>query len=166
MRFLGTFKDNEICVDYDLYSINARQIKKWLDEKYNLTPLKLALFNDETFAKSDLELLNIEELNSIDLNMEKGEINNSQIFFETDRGYRYDNLKKVAVGINLNDIKNKEHQLGYELMPIALIVEGRDLEKRENFYLLDGFRRMYYVNNIPDVDVLVKVYDILTPAQW
>jgi len=57
------------------------------------------------------------------------------------------------------------HQLGFELLPIAVSLPNRDFTKIENIELLDGFKRLF-CSTIPDRNIFVKVYDILQPEQW
>lgn len=69
------------------------------------------------------------------------------------------------------DIKHPEEDavgsLGIEQMPFALSVPQKDVARNlGELELIDGFRRVFYMENVPDQDVLVKVYDTLEDDAW
>ena len=160
MNYLATMRDHQLNTDYDLYQINARVLADKLQKSYHLNPVRLQTFNEE-FPLSE----KVAELKG----MLAGRIN---FFIRSD----YNGLvaakqecRKLVAQIKSNDhvtaSKDLQAQFGYELMPFCVSVKDRDLNN-EGIELVDGFRRIFFVKGVPDVDVLMKVYDTLGDTQF
>jgi len=168
MKKLDTIFDTETGASYDLYRINAKVIKKALDKSYNLTPLKFRMFNGEENLLSTIAY-NI-KYHNLKFNWKKGKILNLKEFLKMQKE---EDIYQGKYGADLSDtstIKNITNetysQMGFELMPIAISLQGKNIKDISNIELLDGFKRMFCTIEIPDRDILVKVYDVLTTPQW
>lgn len=170
MKKIDEFYDKVTKVNYDLYTINARELKERLDKTLKLTNLKMAMFNDETRVYNDvnLDVYYGDPKDRLEFDYVKGEILNKEKYSNVSENFRNKRIIGISEeGIEVDKEKEKYHQLGYELLPFAVTVEGRDIkDKEKDVKLLDGFRRMYYMNEIPDVEIFLKVYDILDPSEW
>jgi len=155
MLKLGTFFDTETGVEYDLYSMNAQTLKHAVTASYQLSALKIQMFDDDTHAIDDIN----REIRYSNLVFDKnvGEILNKDTYSP-----KYA-LSNEPCHIHL---KNTEYyRLGFELLPIAISLPNRDITKLQQLELLDGFKRMFCVE-VPDKDIFVKVYDHLPTNKW
>lgn len=162
MKKLGTFFDSETNTDYDLYSSNALTIKAALDNSYKLSRAKIQMFNNDSGMLEDIN----RETEHGNLNFDKvnGEIINKDNY--TPSGYARNSMFKTENEPSYNQDKNQDYyQLGFELLPLAISLPNKDIKKLDHLELLDGFRRMF-CSEIPDREVLVKVYDILPTDKW
>lgn len=75
-------------------------------------------------------------------------------------------VEKYNNGDGYSEDKNEANHYAYEQFPMAISLKNKSFDNIESIQLLDGFRRMFYVNEIPDIKVLVKVYDTLTDLEW
>lgn len=149
MKYLATMYDNLIKKEYKLYLVNAKYVHDRLNKNYNLTKIQLQMFNLETKLAEYTKKMNDERHIS---------------------EYTTEMYNKVV-----NNIENNNHigvmtqigvHMGYELMPIVLCAKG-DFEKDETeIELIDGFRRMFCTKEVPNIDILVKVYDKLDDREW
>ena len=165
MKKVGTFFDEATGVNYDLYSINARTIKKAIDDCYNLTPLKLKMFNSD---KDFYESLHTEiEYRGLELDWVKGEVLNLEEYKKKNDGYShvYNYLFNTEEDWH-KDTNQLYYELGFELMPIAVSLKNKDVSDLKDIELLDGYRRLFCSETIPDRDIFVRVYDVLSTVEW
>lgn len=145
--------DNLLNREYKLYQVNARDIYTRLNRDYNIPKVRLQMFNSETGLSRNI----------------------GKIKEHKKDGYKYntqdiDTVKSIIKKIQENEYIDPMSALGarfgYELMPIAISVDG-DFENYETrIELIDGFRRMFCVKEVPNVDILVKVYGKLNDSEW
>lgn len=164
MKKITTLFDNEIKVDYDLYLINAKKLKSLIINSYKLTDGKYRLFNGDTRLKQCIE--RVYNNDNIQIDLKNGTVEKSDSSTKEIDTWEKDVINGMNNPLNLSDSMNKSHLMGYELMPLAISVPDRDVVNNKNVELLDGFRRMFYVNEVPNHDVLVKVYDTLDNVEW
>lgn len=167
MKKIYTLFDTEIKAEYDLYLINAVELKNYLLGSYSLSENKYHLFNKATRLHEDLERHASNNNYNIDLKtgtIEKNELESEMKSKRHSIDVGFEN--KVNKPVELSNNANDAHLMGYELMPLAISLKDRDMKNIKSVELLDGFRRMFYVNDVPDRDVLVKVYDKLDSKQW
>lgn len=155
MKYLHTLYDQALEREYKLYLMNARELSERLKKDYNLPSTMIHLFNSE----SRLE----EYLTDIKKLKRSGHV------------IKEDDLRLTRVRESIKNIKNNSHlqpmtkkgiEFGYELMPIALSAKG-DVENPEtSIELLDGFKRMFVMDVVPEIDVLVKVYGEIDDREW
>ncbi|PLS19454.1 hypothetical protein CVD28_03290 [Bacillus sp. M6-12] len=157
MKYLHTLYDHSLERNYKLYQMNAKELSERLKKHYNLPPMMLQLFNSE--SKLARNVKDIKELKA------HGHI------------LRKDDMRVQDVRKMVGKIKNNEHvqpmtkqgiHFGYEVMPVALSVKG-DVENSETpIELMDGFKRLLVMDtsDIPDIDIMVKVYDSLDDREW
>lgn len=158
MLKLGTFKDEITAVEYDLYQMNAQTLREHLDKSYQLTDLKLQLFNFEARVISSLESASRSHRgDTLAVDYKTG-----VLVHESAEGTLEDTLRFSTVDGETQAL----HSLGYELMPLAISLPNKDIALLDDVELLDGFRRMFYMKAIPDRDIFVRVYDTLNDAQW
>lgn len=171
MQKLGTFFDDETGAEYDLYTINALTIKKAIDKSYNLTELKLRMFNGSEHVMD--EIRHAADKYKLEFDWEKGKVINLKTFKANKKIYG------KAKDIILNNANHKQdkaenpryetqqcfQQLGFELLPIAISLKDRNVNDMKKIELIDGFKRMFFTE-VPDKDIFVKVYDILDNVQW
>ena len=160
MRYLATMRDNQLNIDYDLYQINARVLADKLQKNYRLNPIKLQTFNEEfPLAKEVADLKGmLAGRNCISIWNDYNSLTSTK-----------QKCRELITQIKSNDhvtaSKDLQAQLGYELMPLCVSVEEKNFFY-EKIELLDGFRRIFFVKEVPDVDVLVKVYGTLDDIQF
>lgn len=160
---LGVFQDTTVNASYTLYRMNARVLKEKLDKREKLTNLKLNMFNSSTSASSDIRYVESRFHDSLQVDYKKGEISTFNGDTINDR-FDLERIDKAVSKPNINKRQENNHRLGYELMPLVVMAEDMNIDSE--LILLDGFRRMYYVNEVPDMDVFVKVYGLLEPDKW
>lgn len=171
MLKIGTFFDSEVRVYYDLYAMNALKLKEAIDKSYNLSHFKINLFNGETNLLSDIESeirFAKKGRTNLEVDLSEGRIIN-EAEYVSQRSGDYSSRDIIAAINSSSGFKNTKedyHQLGFELLPIAITVKGRYLNNLHEVELVDGFRRMFWTKDIPDRDIFVKVYDHLTPQEW
>ena len=164
MLKLGSFFDSETDANYDLYSINAITIKKAIESSYKLSYTKIRMFDDDSQVLQDIN----RELKNSNLQFDKvtGKILNDD--YASNKCW---NIKPEAIDertkahYHIHTKNQQYYQLGFELLPIAVSLPNKDTTKLNQIELLDGFKRMF-CSQVPDKDVLVKVYDILPTAKW
>ncbi len=163
MRFLGTMIDQKINKEYDLYSVNARLLQGMLKNTYlkKMSELDFQLFNDD--LKYFRYMRHIKQL-------KRRESQGLKVSTHYEIDKMNNEMQEVIKSIQANEHHNvklqKTSELGYELMPIAISVKDKDINKKQDVELLDGFRRMFYTPEVPDVDILVKVYDEVNDTEW
>lgn len=171
MKKMAEMYDSKIGKFYDLYTMKAQEFVSLVQgvyENQGMTPFFVQRFNEELKA-GDYNGKYSELLTSM-LRMKEG-------FEYTDRS-RWHNLDSYAQAVKETEERFSKGELftakqdrvaamGYELMPFAISVNGRDMHHQaETLELLDGFRRIFYTHTVPDQEVLVKVYDALDDAEW
>jgi hypothetical protein len=154
MKYLQTMHDHQLDVDYRLYLVNARELSDRLFKGYGLDKLTLQTFNSK--AKLGVALIELKKLElrgySVEDNRRIRDVEEAKKAIEENR--HVSPMTKIGVSF------------GYELMPIAVSCEG-DIENFETkLELLDGFNRMFCLDEVPFMDILVKVYPKLNDAQW
>lgn len=153
MKFLEEMYDHVLEKSYKLYRINAKEISERLKRNYNLSPLVYQLFNSE----SNLSKI----LNSIKSSQKRG-----HKVRDMDRKELRKAIQEVKKSELTKDMKERGIHFGYEMMPIAVSSIG-DFENPETkIELVDGFKRMFCINEVPNVDILVKVYGALDDREW
>lgn len=154
MKFLTVMFDNLLNREYKLYTVNSKEIYKRLMDSYKLSNLQLQLFN------SDLNLY--EKIN--DVRYEKN------IYGTIKNDGAVSRLKKTISDIHENKYVDEHGKIsakfGYELMPIVISVENDFENPEEKIELIDGFKRMFCSGELPDTDILVKVYNKLDDREW
>lgn len=171
MLKIGTFFDSEVRVYYDLYTMNALKLKEAIDKSYNLTPFKINLLNGETGLLHDIETelrYATKGSTNLEVDFNKGIIiNEKEYVSKMSNAYGAQRIiEALSSSRGFKNTTEDYHQLGFELLPIAIAIKGRDLNNLNKAELIDGFRRMFWTKNIPDRDVFVKVYDHLTHQEW
>jgi hypothetical protein len=157
MKYLHTMYDQSLEREYKLYQMNARSLSERLKTQYNLPPTMLQLFNSE--SKLAKNVTDIKELKAHGHTIRKDDM-------------RVQDVRKMVDKIKKNEhVKPMTKQgiyFGYEIMPVALSVKG-DVENPDTpIELMDGFKRLLVMdtNDIPDINILVKVYDSLDDREW
>lgn len=155
MKFLNKMYDHQLNVEYQLYLINARELSNRLFEGYGLDKLTLQTFNSD--AKLGKALIEVEERKL------RGYYKGEEDIVEKD-------IEKAKKAIEENTHVSPMNKIGvsfgYELMPIAVSCEGEIENPDTKLELLDGFNRMFCLDEVPSMDILVKVYPKLNDAQW
>lgn len=147
-------RDQAIGLDYKLYEMNAKELSNRLKEQYNLAPLFLHLFNSNSGLSGHLESL--EELDSWK-ELQEGDYRKRRI---------QESVEKIENGKHLTAMNKKGIEFGYELMPIAISAKGDIEDPLTAIELVDGFKRMFVMDDVPDTNVLVKVYEDLSDKDW
>lgn len=188
MKFLTTHHDYVLNQNYDLYLVNSRELHQRLvgtySEKIPEFKRNIHLFNadikyfEQTMKLKQLKTGRAENRvspKSDDLDVE--EINGKLVVFSVphEKEDSFDRVNKemdaTTKTIDNNEFGSlqteKAAALGYELMPLAVSVKSKEiLNKDEKIELLDGFKRMFFVKEIPDQEILVKVYPQLNDKEW
>lgn len=168
MNKLGTFHDNVLDLPYDLYSINLGKFTKSIENNYNYSLSEIHQLNEELkVVKGDKGYL---------LHTSYGEM------------YREFEMKKLGIGHPGRDVEVYKEVLSntfpaleegsfskaqnqifgtfaYEMYPLSVSLKSGTLENGE-LELIDGYRRIFFMNPKPDIDVFVKVYPELNDRQW
>lgn len=155
MNYLQTMHDHQLHMDYRLYMMNARELSERLFKGYGLDKLTLQTFNSN--AKLGKALIEVEERKL------RGYYRGEDDHIAKD----VENAKKaIEENTHVAPMTKIGVSFGYELMPIAISCEG-DIENAETkLELLDGFNRMFCLDEVPNMDILVKVYPKLNDSQW
>ena len=159
-KYIGTFRDEFINIDYDLCIINSLEFKNIIEKEYNLNPLKLALFNRDSHI---IDLVHtLEKYGDLEIDKKNGKI----IKHIRDEFY-ISNIKKAEKG----EIFDKEdlevyNVIGYETSSFAVSIKDRNYKEPNNIELIDGFKRIFLTKNVPDRDIFVRVYDYLNSLDW
>lgn len=188
MIFLTTHFDAVLEQNYDLYLMKPKELKVRIMESYgkkisdiekniHLFNRDIELFEKQLYLNqlnqdraenrayptgNKLEIVNIDG-KQITLEMPSVAQDTFQITTEEMK----DVTKKINEKDFINDEVNLAAKMGYELMPIAVSIKNKDMNIKEyDIELLDGFRRMFYTNELPENEVLVKVYDTLNDRDW
>jgi hypothetical protein len=155
MKLINTMHDNLLKKPYKLYQVNAKQMSERLHNSYGLDKLSLQMFNSDAHIAEYAEQLR-------DLRAKGHKIDDN-------------NLDVKRLNQAIHKVENNEHMssldeigisFGYELMPIAICTEGDFEDPSTKIELIDGFKRMFCMNKIPDIELLVKVYERLTDREW
>lgn len=159
MKYLCTLFDVLLKENYDLYEINARNLEARLIKTYKMSKVRIQTFNNAIKLPTLISKLKA--------------INEGYVCIHRS-GYK-DELKE-EIQEEVKKIKNGQHSglqndiygnLGYELMPVSVSIFNRDIKNPDaDVELLDGFRRMFFVSEVPDRSILVKVYDKLDDTDW
>lgn len=152
MKYIIDMYDNQLKLNYKLYKVNAKELSERLFKQYKLTKIKLELFNSDSNLARDILTY-------------KSRI--GKPYFKGIEEYSYNDIKKTIS--KLEEGKRFSNPLGismgYEIMPLAISVRDYDIENGE-LELIDGFKRMFCIEEVPDIDILVKVYDELNDRDW
>lgn len=156
MKFIYDMCDNQLQVPYKLYQVNAKQMSERLFKQYNLSQVRLQVFNSE--SKLARNIVDIRHLKMHGHIIRKNDL-------------RVESVAKAVKEILDNSYVNKMTDIGvnmgYEIMPIAISVKDFDIENpNSKLELIDGFKRMFCTTEVPDIDILVKVYDELDDRLW
>lgn len=155
MEFLKTMNDRQLNKSYKLYLMNAKKLSQRLCESYGLDNLTLQMFNSDTkLAQYTIDLAELKL---------KG-------FHISDDSYEIKHIKettnKIATNTHIDPLTKVGVLFGYEMMPLALSVKGNVEDPRTEIELVDGFKRMFCIDEVPDMDVLVKVYEEFSDQEW
>jgi len=159
MKFLATILDTMLNKNYDLYEVNARAIEKLIKDNYKMSKVRIQLFNDALTLSSD-----VAELKAV-----KDEIrmNYGDEYLARLRGEIQSAISKIKRCEHISKKNQVFGEMGYELMPIAVSVKDKDISNPNcEVELIDGFRRMFFIEDVPDKKILVKVYDTLDETEW
>lgn len=153
MKFLDELYDHVLDKSYKLYRMNAKEISERLKRSYNLSPMVYQLFNSE----SNL----LKAINRI-----KHSRKNHRSIHDHERNDLKKAIREVKASELSKGMTEKGIHFGYEMMPIAISATG-DIENPETkIELVDGFKRMFCINEVPEMDILVKVYDSFNDRDW
>ncbi|MDF2879610.1 MAG: hypothetical protein K0R54_167 [Clostridiaceae bacterium] len=159
MKYLTTIKDTMLNKDYDLYEINAKILEKLIKNTYKLSEVRLQTFNDS------LKLFEyVSKLKGMKDGIEY--VYRDNYVPELKKNIKRE-ISSIKKNIHISDKNNISGELGYELMPVVVSVKDRNISNPDcKIELIDGFRRFFFVNEVPDKNILVKVYDTLSDAEW
>lgn len=142
--------DTMINKSYDLYVINAKTVEDRLKKTYKMSKVRIQAFNDAINLPSL-----ITEIRA--LREEKKRVYRSDYMDEVKENIRKE-IKSIINNKHVGDYNRVVSEMGYELMPIAVsVAEKAIMNENAEVELLDGFRRMFFVEEVPDKDLLVKV---------
>lgn len=171
MKKVAELFDSKLGEHYDLYTMNAKSfvaIVQGVYEKQNMTPWFVQRFNPE-LQVGQMRHTYSDRITSI-LRMKEGLEYSLRSDYHSLENYEKEVKEaeeKFYQGTLFTEEQDLVGSMGYELMPFAVSVKGKDLAgDTDSLELLDGFRRIFYMNNVPDQEVLVKVYERLDDAKW
>lgn len=159
MKYLATIHDDILNKDYDLYEMNAKAVEKMVRDTYKMSDVRIQSFNDAIELSSQIAKL-------------------KSIIEGKRRTYPNEGIDEVKKEIQsqIEIVRHSNHigtinqvfgEMGYELMPIAISVKDKDMARPDcKVELIDGFRRMFFIDSVPDKNILVKVYDELSDTDW
>jgi hypothetical protein len=155
MQYIHTMFDNSLKREYKLYQVNAKELSERLKKDYNLPPVMVQLFNSE--AELGRYIKDIKSLRGLGHDISSDDFRVQQV---------RESVAKIKNNDHVKPMTRKGIEFGYELMPIAISVTG-DFENPETkLELVDGFKRMFVMDRVPDIEVLVKVYQGLDDREW
>lgn len=155
LRYLQTLFDHSLHKEYKLYQANARELSDRLKKGYNLPPVMFQLFNSESELGRNIQ--DIKKLKSKGRTLEKDDLRIENV---------RKSVKKIKANEHVSEMTKQGIHFGYEIMPIAVSTKG-EIENPETLLeLVDGFKRMFCADIVPDIDILVKVYGELDNREW
>ena len=170
MKKLAQMVDAKIQKTYDLYTVPAREfvaIVRGVYEKKDMDPWFVQRFNQDIkldgWGKRLTESLTM--VARINAGMQKNEPDGWRSLETYEKNISEAKTRFLNGELFVENVDTLG-AMGYELMPFAISVPNRDLTEIASLELLDGFRRIFYMNDIPEQDILVKVYDTLSDAEW
>ena len=152
MKYLGTFStllgNTSHQVTYDLYFMSIVDLRKRLLGTLGKSLTQLQIFNND-ISRDLFHLHNREK----DLSDSYSIRNNYKLIEKFKDGRLYDKDKALALvsGINSSFIQIECSSIEDNSAPI---------------YLLDGFNRLFTYDELPEIEVLVKVYKQLSDVEW
>lgn len=155
MQYIKQMHDNQLNKPYKLYLVNARELSNRLRRSYGLDNLELQMFNSDTkLAQYTIDIAEY-KLKGYDVDDDRYEVR--QIA---------DIEQKIANNTHVDSLTKIGIHFGYEMMPLAVSVIGDFQDTDLQVELIDGFKRMFCIDEVPDIDVLVKVYGEFTDREW
>jgi len=155
MQFLHKMHDYQLDLPYDLYKVNAKELSERLHKNYNLDKLTLHTFNSDT------------ELGRYLMDVEEAKLKGRE--YKED-SYTLEKIKEIKEKIETNTHVSTMTKIGvsfgYELMPVAVSSYGDFTHPNTKIELIDGFKRMFAIDEVPSIDILVKVYGKINDTQW
>lgn len=155
MKLIHTMYDNQLNIPYKLYQVSAKVVSERLHKDYGLDKVAIQMFNsDSGIGDSMIELARMRK----------------EGHYKSDDNYYTQKIKESIAKIENNEHVSEINQIGisfgYELMPIAVSVRGDFEDEDTKLELIDGFKRMFCMNEVPDIPILVKVYGVMNDVQW
>lgn len=155
MKYLNTMFDNLLSKEYKLYEVNAKELSERIFKDYGLSNVKLQMFNSETRLSEYID--DIKQMKRSNRKIDKDD-------------FRVKQVKEIVGNIQNNThilkTQNVGVHYGYELMPIAISVTGDIEDLNTKIELIDGFKRMFCAEEVPSINILVKVYEKLDDREW
>ncbi|WCK57508.1 hypothetical protein PP175_25925 (plasmid) [Aneurinibacillus sp. Ricciae_BoGa-3] len=156
MQYLHTMIDHQLQKQYKLYKVNAKEMSQRLQVGYNLSPMVLQLFNSDSKLAETIMKIKQRKMNGI-------KVNSDDLLVKEARSI----VKEIKQNqTEMDGMTKKGISFGYELMPIAASCDGKFENHDSKLELLDGFKRMFCNDEVPDIDILVKVYPPLNDREW
>lgn len=165
MKKLHTMKDELLDVHYDVYSMSLQELAKQIKTSYGFEHRDYMRFNTEYYIperEEDGARSNWRSYQELIQDKEKMKNGMGRVYGYTEEELNL-HIQKAEENINQKNFRENEKifsEFAYEMFPIVV-------SQTENGYeLLDGYRRLFFTNPLPDREVLVKVYQNINDVQW
>lgn len=192
MKKLHTMHDEILGVDYDVCAVSLIELASQIKQSYAFDEKEYFRFNTEYFVGKDIGMksMNARRTSYQDIIREKERLENgigivytaryedSSSDFSLDMKStvkkkemtKEELAKKLDVYLQTAEEQMKEKKFqkeeeifshfAYEMFPIVVS------KTQKGYELLDGYRRIFFTNPLPDREVLVKVYPEIDDVQW